>query len=230
MKLSPAGARALKDREGPNGQPALVGYADDNGTPTFGYGTIEGAVVGKVYTEEECDAAFDQASVWVGECIDKNVTVSLTQGQYDALFSFVYNIGSGAFEKSTLLKKLNKGDYASVPAEMLKWTISGGVKDPGLVNRRNSEGGQWVQGAYVRGSKIDIEAPPPIWRHPAVVKIGASVTSGAIAIGSHVNGDSVQKAVDVANNAAQHWHQFGIVAGMLSALLVVWVIFDVKKS
>ena len=62
-------------------------------------------------------------------------------------FLFVYNVGSGAFEKSTLLKKLNAGGLGERPGfEMLRWTISGGVKDPCLVNRRNSEGGEWRVG------------------------------------------------------------------------------------
>jgi len=225
VKLSPAGERALKGREGPNGQPALVGYADDNGTPTFGYGTTDGAVIGKTYTEEECDDAFDKASVWVGDCIDKNVKVSLTQGQYDALFSFVYNIGSGAFEKSTLLKKLNSGDYASVPAEMLKWTISGGVKDPGLVNRRNSEGGQWVQGAYVRGSKIDIEPPPSIWKtaHMKAKAAGSAIATSGVTATALTNGaEKVNQLATTVHFLAPYLTGIGVV---LTVAGILWGVF-----
>ena len=220
MMLSPAGARALKLREAPNGNPVLVGYADDNGTPTFGYGTTEGAVIGKTYTEDECDAAFDAASSWVASCIAVNVKVSLTQGQYDALFSFIYNVGSGAFISSTLLKKLNGGDYASVPAEMLRWTVSGGVKDAGLINRRNSEGGQWVQGAYVRGSKIDIEPPVPLWRSP---KAKALATAAA-----GVTGTQITSAAVNAQTLSAVWHPAVYIFGALTFFGIVLALF--KKA
>lgn len=225
MELSPAGERALKLREGPNGKPVLVGYKDDNGTPTFGYGTTKGAVVGKTYTEDECDAAFAEASGWVNGTIAKNVHVTLTQGQYDALFSFIYNIGSGAFEKSTLLKKLNAGDYASVPSEMLRWTISGGLKDPGLVNRRNSEGGQWVQGAFVRGSKIDIEAPPPVWKtalHTVHLKIKAA---GASIAGLGIGGAQLTDFGTKVQGYASLWHglaTFGVILCLAGIVLEVF--------
>jgi len=204
----------------------LVGCADDNGTPTAGYGHTGGVVIGAAYTEEQCDDWFSEDSSWVTGCINTNVKVDLTQGQFDALFSFIYNVGSGAFEKSTLLKKLNKGDYASVPSEMLKWVISGGVKDAGLVNRRNSEGGQWVQGAYVRGSKIDIETPPPWHSNPVVRKLGGAIVAGA----SSVSLESVKGAADAAKEASSMWHGFGIVAMLLTGVFVFWALFDHHKA
>jgi lysozyme len=65
--------------------------------------------------------------------------VPLKQGQYDALVSFTYNEGAGRLQSSTLLKVLNAGDYAAVPAEFIKWVFGGGVKLPGLVTRRSAE-------------------------------------------------------------------------------------------
>lgn len=236
MQLSPAGESALKQREGPNGQPALVGYLDDNGIPTAGYGHTGADVkVGAQYTEEQADAWFVTDSSWVSDCIAKQVKVSLTQGQYDALFSFIYNVGSGAFCSSTLLKKLNADDYASVPAEMLKWTISGGVKDPGLVNRRNSEGGQWVQGAYVRGSKIDVERPPSVWAtaHVKAKALGTAIaTSGVSATALTNAGD---KAAQLAQSPlVQAIHAFApYIAGigiLLTAVGIVWGIFKEEKA
>jgi lysozyme len=67
------------------------------------------------------------------------VTVPLTQGQHDALVSFTYNEGAGRLQSSTLLKDLNAGNYAAVPAEFMKWVFGGGVKLPGLVTRRRAE-------------------------------------------------------------------------------------------
>ena len=67
------------------------------------------------------------------------VKVPLNQNQFDALVSFVYNLGEGALASSTLLKLLNQGDYDSVPAQMMRWTKANGVDLPGLVRRRKAE-------------------------------------------------------------------------------------------
>lgn len=65
--------------------------------------------------------------------------VPLTQGQVDAICSFVYNEGAGRLQSSTLLKVLNAGNYGAVPAELSKWVFGGGKKLPGLVTRRAAE-------------------------------------------------------------------------------------------
>jgi lysozyme len=75
--------------------------------------------------------------------INKVVKVSLTQNQFDALTSFVFNIGIGNFKSSTLLKVLNAGDYKSVPAQMMRWNKADGSVSQGLTNRRNKEIALW---------------------------------------------------------------------------------------
>ena len=67
------------------------------------------------------------------------VKVPLTQNQFDALVSLTYNIGTGAFEKSTLLKKLNTGDYQGAADQFTVWNKGGGKVLQGLVNRRAKE-------------------------------------------------------------------------------------------
>lgn len=67
------------------------------------------------------------------------VKVPLTQGQFDALCSFIYNLGAWAFEGSTLLRKLNAGDYNGVGKEFHKWVYADGRKLPGLITRRRKE-------------------------------------------------------------------------------------------
>jgi GH24 family phage-related lysozyme (muramidase) len=64
------------------------------------------------------------------------LTVPLSQGQYSALVSFVYNEGAGRLQTSTLRTDLNAGNYAAVPGQMAEWVYGGGVKLPGLVIRR----------------------------------------------------------------------------------------------
>ena len=74
------------------------------------------------------------------KCINNSVKVTLTQGQFDALCSFVYNVGCGALGKSTLLVKLNAGgDDDLVAQEFLRWTKAAGKEMPGLVTRRKAE-------------------------------------------------------------------------------------------
>ncbi len=71
--------------------------------------------------------------------IARNVKVSLTQGQYDALRSFVYNLGERRLKNSTLLKKLNNGDYIGAAEEFPKWNKSEGKVSAGLTIRREKE-------------------------------------------------------------------------------------------
>jgi lysozyme len=71
--------------------------------------------------------------------VDHLVTVPLSVGQYSALVSWVYNLGSGKLQTSTLLRKLNAGDYAGAAAQFGVWVYGGGVKFPGLVTRREAE-------------------------------------------------------------------------------------------
>ena len=77
--------------------------------------------------------------------VNRLVKVPLNQNQFDALVSFVFNIGETQFTSSTLLRKLNQGDYDSVPSELNRWVNGGGRKLPGLVNRRRDEGNLFVK-------------------------------------------------------------------------------------
>lgn len=73
------------------------------------------------------------------ECINRLVLRTLNQNRFDALVSFAFNVGCGAFEESTLLRKLNNGEYHRVCDELRRWTHGGGSVLPGLVRRREAE-------------------------------------------------------------------------------------------
>lgn len=90
--------------------------------------------------------AVDARKATIG--VKQNVKVHLTTPQFDALVSFAFNCGVGALAGSTLLKRLNKGDYNSVPSELMKWVKAGGQTLPGLVNRRRAEGDLFAHGVY----------------------------------------------------------------------------------
>ena len=80
--------------------------------------------------------------------VNQQVQVVLNQYQFDALVSFVFNVGAGAFGGSTLLRRLNQGEYKAVPAELMRWVNSGGSPLPGLVRRRKAEGVLFSEGSY----------------------------------------------------------------------------------
>jgi lysozyme len=67
------------------------------------------------------------------------INVPLTDGQFDALVSFTFNLGGGALQRSTLRRKVNRGEHSAVPAEFMKWVWAGGRKQKGLVRRRWAE-------------------------------------------------------------------------------------------
>lgn len=136
MKVSNNGINLVKRFEGLE----LKAYRDSVGILTIGYGHTHAVKAGDIITGEQADA-FLREDLQVAELtVNTNVKVKLTQGQFDALVSFVFNLGSGNFVKSTLIKKLNAGDYAGSADEFGKWVNAGGKKLPGLVKRRAAEG------------------------------------------------------------------------------------------
>lgn len=159
-QLDQASLDALKQREGCR----LTAYKDVGGTWTIAYGHTGDVTEGQVIDQHQADVLLEHDTQWACDCVEHSVNVPLTDNEFGALVSFAYNIGASAFESSTLLKKLNAGDYESVPSEMLRWVKVKGQRSEGLVNRRNSEGGQWVKGAYVTSAAITPDAPPSAWR------------------------------------------------------------------
>jgi lysozyme len=125
----------------------LVGYADIKGVPTVGYGhTGPGIYVGMQITPLQAEQFLLNDVQWVVHCVNKLVTVVLTQGEFDALCDLVFNIGSGNFAGSTLLKLLNKGDFAHAALEFDKWDKSGGRVIAGLLRRRQAETDEFNSG------------------------------------------------------------------------------------
>ena len=93
----------------------------------------------KIYTDEECDRLLWKDLQPAKRTVDSLVKIPLNEYQRAALYSFVFNVGSDAFSKSTLLRKLNKGDHAGACEEMRRWVYAGGMKWKGLQNRREME-------------------------------------------------------------------------------------------
>lgn len=117
---------------------------DDVGHPMIGYGCDLSVAEAKKYegrtiSEVEAVSLLLSRLTPVVDLVNKIVKVPLTQNQFDALCDLVYNIGSGAFSKSTLLKRLNAKDYAGAAEEFVKWNMAGGKVLSGLTKRREEE-------------------------------------------------------------------------------------------
>jgi len=110
-----------------------------NDVYTIGYGHTKTAEKGMVITLAGAEALLLHDLAWVETAIDTYVQVPLNQNQYDALASFIYNIGGTAFRKSTLLKKLNQKDYNGAANELLRWDKQKGKVLRGLTKRRQLE-------------------------------------------------------------------------------------------
>ena len=134
MILSARGMDMLKRFEGFRN----VAYPDVGGVLTIGYGRTAGVTAGERCTlSQAADWLFSDAAIYE-VAVNRNVSVPITQNQFDALVSFAFNIGVGAFEESTLLRKLNDKDYDGASLEFLKWTRAG--NDPSaLLPRRSQE-------------------------------------------------------------------------------------------
>ena len=123
----------------------LTTYPDPatGGAPwTIGYGHTGPEVhPGQAITQDEAERLLEQDVDKVAVQVSRLVNVTLTQNEFDALVCFVYNVGIGNFAKSTMLKKLNAGDYAGAAAEFPKWDKAAGKVMPGLLARREAEEG-----------------------------------------------------------------------------------------
>lgn len=117
----------------------LRGYKDPIGIVTACVGHTKSAVLGRPYTVDECKALLDQDLSDHAEGVMRCITVPTSTGERAAYVSFAFNVGVGAFCRSTLLRKLNAGDHAGACDELLKWTRAGGRVLPGLVKRRETE-------------------------------------------------------------------------------------------
>lgn len=127
---------------------AWEGYSDrayipvPGDVPTIGFGTAEDVHLGDRITPPVALArALTDVNKFEG-ALKQCVKVPLHQREYDAYVSLAYNIGSGAFCNSTLVRKLNGGDYAGACAEITRWNMAGGRVLQGLVNRRAKERAQ----------------------------------------------------------------------------------------
>jgi lysozyme len=140
MQISNAGISLIKEFEGCR----LKAYQDSVGVWTIGYGwtqPVDGRKIGPgmVIDQATAERLLKCGLVQYEQGVNQLVKVRITQGQFDALVSFAYNLGLRSLSTSTLLRKLNAGDKQGAANELGKWVNAGGVKLAGLVKRRAAE-------------------------------------------------------------------------------------------
>lgn len=135
MRISQRGLDLIKEFEGLR----LSAYICPAGVPTIGYGTTAGVKIGQTITKDRAEELLRADVAAFERHVLRLVKVPLTQGQFDALVAFVYNIGAGAFEKSTMLRQLNAGLYADAAQQFDRWNQAGGKVLAGLTRRRAAE-------------------------------------------------------------------------------------------
>lgn len=136
LKTSDDGIALIREFEGCK----LTAYQDSVEVWTIGVGhTGPDVFRGRTITEKEADELLRKDLAAAERCVNMSVFVPLTQGEFDSLVSFVFNLGCGNLRGSTLLRKLNDGDYDGAEAEFPKWDKAGGRVLAGLTRRRKAE-------------------------------------------------------------------------------------------
>lgn len=228
MKTSRQGRDFIKRWEGVR----LKAYRCEANVLTIGVGHTAAMgephpVEGMTITAEEADAILARDLAITEAQVQSAVKVDLTQRQYDTLVSFVFNVGAGAFRKSTLLKKLNAGKYNEVPAELLKWNRVKGKVVQGLTNRRKAEADFW------RGAPTDqkptgetpqaVDPPRRMTQskegNAALIAGGAASITAASDVARQLNetGDNITSILDLLKNP-----HFLVLVVVILAAAAIW--------
>jgi lysozyme len=149
-------------------------YLDPVGIPTVCVGhtaTVTKKDVGRVVSPALCDVLLREDLRYAEAAVKRLVKVPVTQGQYDALVSFTFNVGEGNLATSSLLKFVNGGQCYRAASEFPKWVYAKGKRLPGLVKRRADERKVFEAGCDL--SKTALMVP---YGQPAVLRWGVTYT------------------------------------------------------
>jgi len=135
MEISQEGIALIKKFEGCE----LEAYKCAAGVWTIGYGSTKGVKESDSISQEDADKLLMDELKEYESYVNDFVEVDLEQNQFDALVSWVFNLGPANLKASTLLKVLNSKDYEGVPAQIKRWNKAGGKVLQGLVRRREAE-------------------------------------------------------------------------------------------
>lgn len=189
--VSPSGIGLIKKFEGLHKQTSegdVRAYRCPAGRWSIGWGHCKGVKSGMRATVEECEQFLQEDLNEAGNVVTRLVHVPLTQHQFDALASFIFNLGQGNFAESTLLRKLNQGLYDEVPEQFMRWNKArvDGVLTPlkGLTRRRTAEAALFSMdvpladdGGDMMAQKPEQSATKPLKKSKTLA--GAGIAGGA---------------------------------------------------
>ena len=135
MNTSAEGIALIKKFEGCE----LKAYQCSAGVWTIGYGHTKDVEEGDTISKDQAEEMLVEELHEYENYVNEYVNVALSQNQFDALVSWVYNLGPANLKASTMLKVLNSGEYEDVPAQMKRWNKAGGKVLEGLIRRREAE-------------------------------------------------------------------------------------------
>jgi lysozyme len=135
MHISEEGLCLIKKFEGCE----MRAYLDAVNVPTIAYGRTKNVKLGDTCTKQQAEEWLLEEIKEYENYVEDAVKVPLSQNQFDALVSWTYNLGPSNLNSSTMLKKLNAGEYEDVPAQIKRWNKAGGQVLEGLTRRRNAE-------------------------------------------------------------------------------------------
>ena len=135
MAYSKAGIQLTERFEGCR----LAAYPDTGGVWTIGYGHTHGVHPGMTCTLEQAEAWLREDIQAAADAVNRLVKISLKQTEFDALVDFVFNLGAGAFARSTMLKDINAGNFAAAALQFPLWDRDAGRVLAGLLHRRLAE-------------------------------------------------------------------------------------------
>lgn len=142
MKIGEKGLVLLKLWEqAPKGGFASISYKCSAGKDTIGWGHVIKPTdnIKQPISLAQAEELLQNDIKWAEETVNKNVKVTLTQNQFDALVCLVFNIGATNFKTSTLLKFINEELWNKIPGQFVRWVYSNKVLVKGLENRRKAE-------------------------------------------------------------------------------------------
>lgn len=145
LSISLAGIAFIQSEEGTE----FEAYLDSVAVPTICTGSTKDVFIGQKATLQECESRLIEDTTYAGKAVQRHVQAKLTQQQYDVLVSFVFNVGAGAFSRSTMLRYINANQCEAAGAEFLRWDRAGGKRLRGLTKRRARESAAWLEDCNV---------------------------------------------------------------------------------
>ena len=183
MKISDEGLRLVKSFEGYHTRlkdGSCAAYLCPARVPTIGWGCTEGVKLGMVWTEAEAEAALRREIAKFENAVNTSVTVEINQNEFDAMVSLAYNIGAAGFKRSSVLRRLNKGDRTGAAKAFHMWNRGGGRILAGLVSRRAREAALFLKPVaapeepFMPQAVAESKEPPK----PATVAVGTCAAGG----------------------------------------------------